>query len=340
MSWLAERLRQLLDERNLSIQQVASEVGIQRSYLSLIVHGRRVPSEDVVRRLARYFGEDEEGWLFNARERPGLDEVRRKYPKAMTEYARRTIEKRPRGRKARYDLTSSSYQGFLSSRDVGVGGAGEFVHLSVIEAEAREVLRVFGESLGGDLTFPLDAELLVRKVASLEVHYDGEGYLDSMDRSLLGCLFPDGVAFPVTDQDRTIVVNDSERFRSVTTGFTILHELGHYLLHHPADSAGVARPPTYCRSGHVAPSKKDKVPPREWQASRFASEVLMPRDKVVEVLSGKKPGDLVNLRNHGDRFRRIFGVSQGAMEKRLFDLGYRCIMGRYGYANANLTGDG
>lgn len=337
MSWLAERLRQLLDERNLSIQQVASEVGIERSYLSLIVHGRRVPSEDVVRRLARYFEEDEERWLFNARERPGLDEVRRKYPKAMTEYARRTIEKRPRGRKVRYDLTSSSYQGFLSSRNVGVGGAGEFVDLSVIQAEATEVLRVFGESLGGDLTFPLDAELLVRKVASLEVHYDGQGYLDSIDRSLLGCLFPDGEPFPVTQQDRTIVVNDAERFRSVTTAFTILHELGHYLLHYPKDAAGLSQPPTYCRSGDLSPARKSKVPPREWQANRFASEVLMPRDKVAEVLGRKKAGDLVNLKNHGDRVRRIFGVSQGAMEKRLFDLGYKCIMGRYGYANANLT---
>jgi transcriptional regulator with XRE-family HTH domain len=337
MSWLAERLGQLLDERDLSIQQVASEVGIERSYLSLIVHGRRVPSEDVVRRLARYFGEDEEGWLFNARERPGLDEVRRKYPKAMTEYARRTIEKRPRGRKTGYDLTSASYQGFLRSRDAGVVGVGEFVHLSVIEAEAREVVRVFGDCLGADLSFPLDAELLVRKVASLEVHYDGQGYLDSIDQSLLGCLFPDGVPFPVTDRDRTVVVNDSERFRSVTTAFTILHELGHYVLHYPKDTAAVARPPTYCRSGHITPSRKDKVPPREWQASRFASEVLMPRDKVVEVLGGKKPGDLVNLLHWGDRFRRFFGVSQAATEKRLFDLGYRCIMGHYGWANDNLT---
>jgi Zn-dependent peptidase ImmA (M78 family) len=141
----------------------------------------------------------------------------------------------------------------------------------------------------------------------------------------------------VTDQDRTIVVNDSERFRSVTTAFTILHELGHYLLHYPKDTVALGLPPTYCRSEHVTPSKKDKVPPREWQASRFASEVLMPRDKVVEVLGGKKPGDLVNLLHWGDRFRRIFGVSQAAMEKRLFDLGYRCIMGRYGWANNNLT---
>ena len=338
MSWLADRLRQLLDERNLSIQRVASEVGVDRSYLSLIVHGKRVPSEDVVRRLARHFEEDEEQWLFNARELAGLDEVRRKYPKPMIEYARRTIRNDRRGRKNRYDLTSASYLAFLTSRS-DLGG-GEFIHLSTVEAQANDVLCAFRECLGGELTFPLDAEVLVRKVASLDVHYDGEGYLDSIDRSLLGCLFPDGVPFPITGQDRTVVVNDSERFRSVTAGFTILHELGHYLLHYPTDAAGVARPPTYCRSGHVAPSKKDKVPPREWQASRFASEVLMPRDKVIEVLGGKKPGDLVNLRNCGDRFRRIFGVSQAAMEKRLFDLGYRCIMGRYGYANANLTGDG
>jgi hypothetical protein len=216
----------------------------------------------------------------------------------------------------------------------------QFLPIEQIERCAGDTLSEYARQLGCAPRFPLDAEEVAKLVFGLEVYYDGEGFLDSIDRTLLGALYPDGHICPATDTDRMIVVNSAPRFRHVTPGITILHEVGHYRFHFPQDRLAPNTEPAYCREGHISGQRELKVPPREWQASRFASEVLMQRDKVVEVLGGKKPGDLVNLRHHGDRFRRIFGVSQGAMEKRLFDLGYRCIMGRYGYANANLTGDG
>jgi hypothetical protein len=59
----------------------------------------------------------------------------------------------------------------------------------------------------------------------------------------------------------------------------------------------------------------------------------MPKDKVAWFLNDKEPPAIVNLNVYGRYFRGYFGVSQAAMEKRLYDLGYRCAFGRYQYAN-------
>ena len=173
-------------------------------------------------------------------------------------------------------------------------------------------------------------------VFNLEVHYDGEGVLDEMTPGLLGCLYADGSPSP-WGSDRLIVVNSSARYANVTENFTILHEGGHYLFHHPIDALAISRSATYCRSDQVDSGTKSRVPPREWQASRFASEVLMPKAKVSWLLDGKAPPELINLDLYGSRFREFFGVSQAAMEKRLFDLGYKCMFGRHAYANVTNT---
>ena len=63
----------------------------------------------------------------------------------------------------------------------------------------------------------------------------------------------------------------------------------------------------------------------------------MPRGKVSWLLDGKQPPEIINLDIYGSNFRAYFGVSQAAMEKRLFDLGYKCAFGRYAYANVTST---
>ena len=51
----------------------------------------------------------------------------------------------------------------------------------------------------------------------------------------------------------------------------------------------------------------------------------------------KAPPEIINLGLYGLGFRGFFGVSQAAMEKRLFDLGYECMFGRTLYANVTNT---
>ena len=98
----------------------------------------------------------------------------------------------------------------------------------------------------------------MRDVFNLDVHYDGDGLLDMMDPSLLGCLFPDGVPCPELGMDRLIVVNDAERYRHVTVAFTIVHEAGHYVFHYPKDAVASAHHPRYCRSEHIEGQRRVK----------------------------------------------------------------------------------
>lgn len=207
----------------------------------------------------------------------------------------------------------------------------EFVPLEIIEAYAEDSLRLFAEKCGGGVSFPLDAERLVRELFNLEVYYDDGTIMDAMDAHLLGCLYPEGMVCPATGSDGWIMVNDAPRYRGVTTEFIILHEGGHWLLHHPKDAVATENS-AYCRTEDFQP-RWSRVPPREWQASRLAAEILMPRERVSWLLDGKQPPEVINLDIYGERFREYFGVSQAAMEKRLHDLDYKCAFGRSAYAN-------
>ena len=336
MSWLGDRLKTLLKEKRLSIQKVATDLEMERTYLSLITHGRRIPAEDVVRKLAKYFEEDPEEWAFEAKGKPIIEELRERYPNQWPKYAR-TFQTSSKKEPPPYGLAASPYREFFTAKPPPSLHPKEFIPLDTIEQYAAEVLKVYVQRLGNEPEFPLDAELLVREVFNLDVHYDDDGLLDSMHPSLLGCLFPDGTPCPELAMDRMIVVNCAPRYKYVTPSFTILHEAGHYLFHYPKDAVAPTQQPSYCRAQHIATQKKLKVPPREWQASRLASEVLMPKAKVMWLLDGKPPGEVINLAIYGAIFREFFGVSQAAMEKRLYDLGYQCGFGRYAYANITQT---
>ena len=211
----------------------------------------------------------------------------------------------------------------------------EFVPLEIIEAYAEDTLRLFAEACGGRVAFPLQAERLVKELFQLEVYYDDGTIMDRIDSQLLGSLYAEGMICPATGSDRVIMVNDASRYADVTASFTILHEAGHWLIHHPVDAAATEIS-AYCRSEEALPTWS-KVPPREWQANRLAGEVLMPTEMVARVLDGCHPPEIVNLAIYGPRFREFFDVSQAAMEKRLSDLGYTCVGGRRAFADVRET---
>jgi nitrite reductase (NADH) small subunit len=69
MSWLTDRLAQLLPERGQTIEQIARRLGIERSRLTNIVGGSAIPNENLTRRLAKHFGEDPNQWVANVTRR-------------------------------------------------------------------------------------------------------------------------------------------------------------------------------------------------------------------------------------------------------------------------------
>jgi nitrite reductase/ring-hydroxylating ferredoxin subunit len=69
MSWLTDRLAQLMPERGQTVEQIARQLGIERSRLTNIINGTAIPNENLTRRLAKHFAEDPDQWLANATRR-------------------------------------------------------------------------------------------------------------------------------------------------------------------------------------------------------------------------------------------------------------------------------
>jgi nitrite reductase/ring-hydroxylating ferredoxin subunit len=65
MSWLTDKLTGLMQERNLSVEAVARQLGIERSRLSNIIAGSAVPNQNLTKRLAGHFGQEPGEWLAN-----------------------------------------------------------------------------------------------------------------------------------------------------------------------------------------------------------------------------------------------------------------------------------
>jgi nitrite reductase/ring-hydroxylating ferredoxin subunit len=67
VSWLTDRLSKLMLERNEPVEALARQLGIERSRLSRILEGAAFPNDNLLKRLARHFGEEPEAWLSHAR---------------------------------------------------------------------------------------------------------------------------------------------------------------------------------------------------------------------------------------------------------------------------------
>ena len=69
MSWLTEKLTSLLSERGLAAEAVARQLGLERSRMNNILSGAAIPNENLVKRLAAFFGEEPELWVNQADKR-------------------------------------------------------------------------------------------------------------------------------------------------------------------------------------------------------------------------------------------------------------------------------
>jgi nitrite reductase/ring-hydroxylating ferredoxin subunit len=66
MSWLTERLAVRMRARELTVDALARQLAIERSRLTAILSGAALPNDNLIRRLARVFGDDPEEWLAQA----------------------------------------------------------------------------------------------------------------------------------------------------------------------------------------------------------------------------------------------------------------------------------
>jgi nitrite reductase/ring-hydroxylating ferredoxin subunit len=69
MSWLTDKVAQAMAQRGLTIDKMARELAIERSRLTNIVNGSAIPNDNLIKRLANYFGDDAGEWLNSAERR-------------------------------------------------------------------------------------------------------------------------------------------------------------------------------------------------------------------------------------------------------------------------------
>jgi len=206
-----------------------------------------------------------------------------------------------------------------------------FIPIGTIRKYAEEVLFEYGRAVGR-VEFPLDVADVFDRLFDLQTVFDDQGVLDrTYGPGVIGCLFPPGQSSPWT-KDKLIVVNAAPEYRGFSPTHTIAHEGGgHYILHFlQGVRPEIASRPVFCRDVGNNAFKKH---PLEWQADRFAGELVMPVDRVKWLLDGKEAGEVINLDLYARNFQEHFGTSRAQMEKRLVDLGYLLAGPRYEWAD-------
>jgi len=82
-------LREIRQQRDLGIKKVAPALGVDYTYLSKLENDRAKPSDDLIDRIANYFGCDKD-LLYVAADKIPEDvmDVIRRYPKKTLQYLR------------------------------------------------------------------------------------------------------------------------------------------------------------------------------------------------------------------------------------------------------------
>lgn len=89
-----EVLRDLRKQRGLGIKGLAPDLGVSYSYLSKLESNLTRPSEELIRRVATYFAQDEDP-LFIAADRvpPDLLVILKEHPDAAAKYLRERFQR-------------------------------------------------------------------------------------------------------------------------------------------------------------------------------------------------------------------------------------------------------
>lgn len=94
---LNSRLRRLRTTRDYTQQELADAIGKSKGLISLLESGEREFSEDIARQLAKFFGEDEEEWVFHAGPAQQIRKILRDYPQQTKLFIENFSRRKHRG---------------------------------------------------------------------------------------------------------------------------------------------------------------------------------------------------------------------------------------------------
>ncbi len=95
-----DKLRQLREARGLGIKTVGKELSVSYSYLSKVENGHKVPSTDLVQKLAELYDVDPEEMLAKLAELPpDIQQIIQERGKEVFDLLRKTYATQPRNEK-------------------------------------------------------------------------------------------------------------------------------------------------------------------------------------------------------------------------------------------------
>lgn len=87
-------LRRLRNDRKWTLRDLEKKIGVKYAYLSQLEAGLAKPSEELAKRLANLFKEDEEKFIFLARDIPKvINDLKKKFPKQAPLFFRKALDK-------------------------------------------------------------------------------------------------------------------------------------------------------------------------------------------------------------------------------------------------------
>ena len=87
------KLEGLRKRKELTLRELAKKLSISHAYLYQIEKGIASPSEELAKKIAKFFGQEEEDTLFLARDVAGeIKRIMKKYPKIAPAYFKEIIK--------------------------------------------------------------------------------------------------------------------------------------------------------------------------------------------------------------------------------------------------------
>jgi Zn-dependent peptidase ImmA (M78 family) len=197
---------------------------------------------------------------------------------------------------------------------------------------------------GGEIRYPFPIEDFALRVFGLDIQYEDFSNVFTSDQydpgELFGCLFPKGR--PFQGIDNLILVNSCrkpfvlagkevprEYYQEYADRQTIAHEVGHYSdaeVHHVESQPELFDPKIHA---DAATSIIVYPPKQEGFANLYARILLMPDDRVIQVIHRNNLSGTIDLRAVIGLFTKEFEVTQYMIEIRLKELGIHFLNGIY-----------
>jgi hypothetical protein len=212
---------------------------------------------------------------------------------------------------------------------------------------AEEAVRVDLESYakkGGQIRYPLPIEDFALRTFGLDIQYEDFANVFKSEQfdpgELFGCLFPKGR--PFQGIDNLILVNSARKpfilsgkevppayYQEYADRQTIAHEVAHYSdtqVHHVESQRELFDPKIHA---DAATSIIVYPPKEESFANQYARILLMPSEKVIQLIHSNNFSGTIDLRAAINLFTKEFEVTQYMIEIRLKELGVHFLNGIY-----------